>query len=204
MLQLNDVAIRAGSHQLFDGFSLTVASGEIVTLMGKSGCGKSTLLQWIAGTLLPAVHATGTICLNGTDLQQLPPYKRNVGMLFQDDLLFPHMSVIDNLLFAIPASVRGAQRQAMAMEALATIQLDHYANRATQQLSGGQKSRISLMRMLLSNPTVALLDEPFNALDSHLRQEIRNFVYAHIRHRQIPCIVVTHDAADQSERTILL
>ena len=194
-LRLDTVAITLHGKPLLRPFSLAIGPGEIVTLMGKSGSGKSSLLSYIAGDLEPPFAAQGRIALDGRDMQGLPPHCRNIGRLFQDDLLFPHLSVGENLLFGMPRGKRAPRLQAMA-EALQDAELEGFANRAPHALSGGQRARVALMRALVAKPAAMLLDEPFNKLDTGLRASMRHFVFRHLQERGIPCLLVTHDRAD--------
>jgi putative thiamine transport system ATP-binding protein len=194
-LVLENISLSIKEHPLLCNLSLTIAPGEIVTLMGASGTGKSSLLSYIAGDLPPAITSEGDIKLNDQSLNEVRPELRQIGRLFQDDLLFPHMTVGENLLFAIP---RGAKNDRMEMmfTALHRAELDGFADRAPDTLSGGQKSRVSLMRALLAKPKAMLLDEPFNKLDTALRSTIRDYSFAHLKTRQVPTLLVTHDRAD--------
>lgn len=174
-----------------------VAPGEVLTVMGPSGAGKSTLLAAIAGTLAPAFRLSGTVRLDGRDITGLPTEARHVGILFQDDLLFAHLSVAGNLAFGLPAHVRGRQaRRARVEDALADIGMAGFGPRDPATLSGGQRARVALMRMLLSEPRALLLDEPFAKLDLALRGQIRDLVFATARRRGLPVLQVTHDPAD--------
>jgi putative thiamine transport system ATP-binding protein len=165
--------------------------------MGPSGCGKSSLLSWLCGTLEPAFATSGRILLDGVEVQGLPPERRRIGILFQDDLLFPHLSVGENLAFALPASVRGRRdRRARIEAALREADLAGFARRDPATLSGGQRARVALMRTLLAEPRALLLDEPFGKLDSQLRQRVRRFVLDHARESGLPSLLVTHDPAD--------
>lgn len=175
---------------------LAVAPGEVVTVMGPSGSGKSSLLRLIAGALPPRFAATGSVRLGGELLDGLPPERRRVGILFQDDLLFPHLSVGGNLLFALPRGGTRAGRRARAVEALAGAGLDGFVDRDPATLSGGQRSRVALLRVLLSEPRALLLDEPFSRLDMALRQQIRTAVFEEARSRALPTLLVTHDPED--------
>lgn len=196
-LALDKVTIEAGGHTLLDAFDLGVASGEIVTLMGPSGAGKSSLLAWIAGTLPKGVEGQGRLTLDGRRLDHLPPEKRRLGLLLQEPLLFPHMSVAGNLVFAIPRHVEGRKvRHAKAEAALAEVGLEGLGDRDPRTLSGGQKSRAALARCLLAEPGALLLDEPFASLDSDLRAEIRSFVLDRARATGLPVLLVTHDQGD--------
>lgn len=126
----------------------------------------------------------------------LAPDQRKIGLLFQDDLLFPHLSVLENLMFGIPRRYKGKERVERAETTLTTIGLLQLASKQPNEISGGQRARISLMRMLLSEPQAVLLDEPFSKLDKALRNEFRQFVFDQIQSRQIPAIMVTHDHDD--------
>ena len=174
-----------------------VAPGEALTVMGPSGSGKSSLLAYIGGFLDPAFSATGRVLSGGLDLTALPPDQRHAGILFQDPLLFPHMTVAGNLVFAIPPSVKGrAARTELAERALEDIGLGGMGDRDPDTLSGGQKARVALARVLLAAPRMLLLDEPFSKLDMELRGQMRELVFARARARGLPVILVTHDEAD--------
>jgi putative thiamine transport system ATP-binding protein len=194
-LELADVTIRVAGRTLIDALSARIAPGAVLAVMGASGSGKSSLLAWIAGTLEPPFEATGRLALDGRDLTTLPIQQRRIGLLFQDDLLFPHLSVRDNLLFALPPGVR-AHRVAAAEAALAEAGLAGFGARKPASLSGGQRSRVSLLRALLARPQALLLDEPFGKLDTTLRAQMRSFTFDTLRARQVPALLVTHDAAD--------
>ncbi|MGI3095643.1 ATP-binding cassette domain-containing protein [Vibrio diabolicus] len=196
-LCLENLAIRkANGDTLFSAFNMTVEKGEIVTLMGPSGCGKSTLLDAIAGHLSAEFNYSGSITLDNEKLDALPAHKRQVGILFQDDLLFPHLTVWENLAFALPNSIKGEERKAYAMQALKNIALTKLAESFPDQISGGQRARISLTRMLLAKPKVALLDEPYSKLDKDLRVQFRNWVVEQLQQANIPTLMVTHDEDD--------
>lgn len=172
----------------------TVAPGQVVTIMGPSGVGKSTILAAITGSLAPAFRFTGQVILNGTDVTRLPPPARRIGILFQEELLFPHLSVGANLAFGLR---RGAKdRRAVIDAALNDIGLPGVADRDPATLSGGQKARVALMRMLLSDPQALLLDEAFSKLDTDLRAQMRELVFTHARARDLPVLMVTHDHDD--------
>ncbi|HEX5079600.1 MAG TPA: ATP-binding cassette domain-containing protein [Geminicoccaceae bacterium] len=196
-LRLEGVDLSIGGRQLFTGFSLQVAPGEVVTVMGPSGCGKSSLLSWLCGTLDPAFGAAGRIWLDGVAIDDLPPERRRLGILFQDDMLFAHLSVGENLAFALPASVRSRhERRDRVAAALHEARLDGFAARDPATLSGGQRARVALMRTLLALPRALLLDEPFSKLDPDLRRRVRRFVFDHARRSDLPTLLVTHDPAD--------
>jgi putative thiamine transport system ATP-binding protein len=196
-LNLQAVTVcRKGGAPLFDPVSLRVAAGEVATLMGPSGIGKSTLLDAIGGHLAHGFTLSGTVLLNGRDVLAVPAEARRIGVLFQDALLFPHLSVGDNLAFGLASTVRGAARVQAVHDALEQAGLAGFAARDVATLSGGQRARAALMRALLAEPQALLLDEPFSRLDAELRAEIRGFVFAHLRRRGIPGLMVTHDASD--------
>ncbi|NSX56334.1 ATP-binding cassette domain-containing protein [Parasulfitobacter algicola] len=195
-LTLENVEIRNGQNTLIS-INTHIAPGEVLTIMGPSGVGKSTLLSYVIGNLPPGFDAKGRIVLDGHDITHLPTNKRRVGILFQDDLLFPHMSVGENLSFGLHADIKGRAVRRMHIEAALTeINLEGFANRDPETLSGGQKARVALMRMLLSNPCALLLDEAFARLDTKLRGQVRNLVFEYARKRDLPTLMVTHDQAD--------
>jgi putative thiamine transport system ATP-binding protein len=195
MLELEGVTLTTPQRVLVRDLSARVAAGEVLVVMGESGSGKSTLLAYLCGTLPPGLLASGRITLEGRDITTLPTAQRHVGILFQDDLLFPHMSVQDNLLFAIRPGER-ALRIEQAQAALASAGLADYGPRMPHTLSGGQRARVSVLRALLAQPRALLLDEPFSRLDAALRERFRAFVFERIRAQGIPALLVTHDAQD--------
>ena len=187
----------AGAPPLLAPLNLTVPPGTVATLVGPSGIGKSTLLDAIGGHLAHGFVMTGAIRLNGRDVTSLPPEARRIGVLFQDALLFPHLSVGDNLAFGLVRQVHGrAARREAVKQALDQAGLTGFQDRDPATLSGGQRARVALMRTLLAKPKALLLDEPFSKLDAQLRQEIRTFTFGHIRARDIPVLMVTHDEGD--------
>jgi putative thiamine transport system ATP-binding protein len=195
MLELDAIRIATPERVLLRGLRAQVGAGEVLALMGDSGAGKSSLLAYLCGTLPVALRAQGRVRLDGRDITALPVAERRVGILFQDDLLFPHMSVLDNLLFALPAGAR-AGRVARAEAALAQAGLAGSSARWPHTLSGGQRARVSVLRAMLAQPRALLLDEPFSRLDAALRERFRAFVFAGIRELCIPAVLVTHDPAD--------
>ena len=195
MLQLQHVTISVAGRTLIRDLSATLEPGQVLGVMGASGSGKSSLLAWIAGTLEPPFEARGSLRLDGKDLAALPIQQRRIGLLFQDDLLFPHMSVHDNLLFALPRGARAARMQT-ADQALEEAGLAGFGARMPASLSGGQRSRVSLLRALLAAPAALLLDEPFAKLDMALREQMRQFTFATLAARGVPALLVTHDEAD--------
>ena len=195
-LRLDQISIMLDGRTLVEADHL-IAPGEVLTVMGPSGSGKSTLLAFIGGFLDPVFSAAGRIISDGRDITDAPPQTRHAGLLFQDPLLFPHMSVGGNLVFAVPPSVTGrAERGALAEKALSDVGLDGFFDRDPDTLSGGQKARVALARVLVSDPAFMLLDEPFSKLDAGLRDQIRRLVFERARVFRLPVLLVTHDEAD--------
>ena len=186
---------------LVRGLSFAVPKGEIRLLHGPSGCGKSTLLALIAGTPMFNVSWAGKIRLDGIDIGVLPAHRRKVGIMFQDALLFPHLTVGENLAFGLPTSIRGKARYMAVKEALAAASLDGIGQRDPASLSGGQAARIALMRALLAEPQALLMDEAFSSLDPDLRRQFGQFVAKQIKLRKIPALLVSHDVTDQEFAT---
>jgi putative thiamine transport system ATP-binding protein len=199
MLSLSVQELSTPNAVLFKDLALQVPAGAIHTLMGPSGCGKSSLLAAVAGTLAPDLVLKGQIVLDGQDITVWPTHARQVGLLFQDALLFPHMTVLDNLLFALPAAHSRAEKAARmekAQQALQDAELAGFAQANPASLSGGQSARVALMRALLAEPKAMLLDEPFSRLDADLREKMRSFVFQRVRKQKIATLMVTHDAQD--------
>lgn len=194
-LRLDRLRVMRGGTLLVD-LDLDVAPGEVLTIMGPSGSGKSTALAAIMGTLGPGVRQSGRIWLDGRDVTGLPTRERRIGLLFQEDVLFPHLSVAGNLGFGLPAGVRGAERRARIETALEQADLAGFADRDPATLSGGQRARVALLRTLLAEPAALLLDEPFSRLDATLRAQIRSFVLERARQKGLPVILVSHDPED--------
>lgn len=194
-LRVDVHSLSLGGRVLLRNLRLEVPPGRVHTLMGASGSGKSSLLAAVCGTLAPAFDFAGRIGLDGEAIDRLPTERRRVGILFQDDLLFAHMSVRENLLFAIPAGPRAA-REALAAQALRDLEMPGFGGADPATLSGGQRARVALMRALLAQPRALLLDEPFSRMDAALRERMRDFVFATVRQRNIPVLLVTHDEAD--------
>ncbi|WP_116598218.1 ATP-binding cassette domain-containing protein [Primorskyibacter marinus] len=197
-LCLTDLTVRLKkTPPLFPALTLCIEPGEVATVMGPSGVGKSTLLDAVAGLLSPTFILSGQITLNGVDISPLPAEARRIGLMFQDAVLFPHLSVGDNLAFGLSRTVKGRRvRRDTVQEALTDAGLPGMYDRDPASLSGGQKSRAALMRTLLADPAALLLDEPFSKLDAGLRDEMRGFTFTHIRKREIPTLMVTHDPED--------
>ena len=194
-LVLEKLSTYVSDKRIFEPLSFTIAPGEIVTVMGPSGSGKTTLLSAVAGDLPERLYAVGDVILNERNLKHIAPERRRIGRLFQDDLLFPHLTVGENLLFGMARGPR-AEREAEMKAALLDLELQGFENRAPHTLSGGQRARVALMRALLAKPDAMLLDEPFSKLDKTLRATIRDYTFAHLRARKIPTLLVTHDPED--------
>ncbi len=179
--------------KLCDQLSFTIEPGRVLALMGPSGSGKSSILGWLTGTLAKEIHADGKLWLGETSLLNVPTEKRRLGLMLQQDYLFPHMSVDQNLKFGLQSGDKATRERKIA-DSLENAGLTglRYANPAT--LSGGQRSRVSLLRSLLSEPHALLLDEPFARLDSQRRQQIREFTWDACK--KLPVLLVTHDKAD--------
>lgn len=206
-LAINIDSIRIDNRILVQGLNLSVENGQIATLMGASGSGKSSILAAVAGTLSESLRFKGSVSLNGRRLDDLPTSHRNVGLLFQDDLLFAHMTVFENLLFAVPTSDTGEDKKSRhetVKQALIEADLGGFGDRDPATLSGGQRARIALMRALLAKPKALLLDEPFSKLDAVLRERFKEFVFSHVRARNIPVLMVTHDRADVADANLVV
>jgi putative spermidine/putrescine transport system ATP-binding protein len=174
-----------------DAVTLDIAAGELVALLGPSGCGKTTLLRIIAGFVQ---QTEGRVVVGGRPIDGLPPHRREVGVVFQNYALFPHMTAFDNVAYGLAA--RGApqaQQQAKAREMLELVQMMHLAERLPREMSGGQQQRVALARALAVGPRILLLDEPFAALDKSLRLDMQIEVKRIQRMAGITCIMVTHD-----------
>jgi putative thiamine transport system ATP-binding protein len=192
-LQITGLEVALGGTVLVR-LDLTVAPGEVVTVMAPSGAGKSTLLAALAGVSGPGFKVTGQVLLNGRDISGAPPQQRRMGLLFQDDLLFPHLNVAGNLAFAVPPG--SSDRAGRVAAGLASVGLDGFGPRNPATLSGGQRARVALSRCLLADPEALLLDEPFSRLDMDLRGQMREMVFGHARARGLPVILVSHDPED--------
>ena len=197
-LQLDVARLSLNQTALISALHIDVPPGVVHTVMGASGSGKSSLLAAVCGTLPPVFTFDGSVVLDGERIDTLPTRQRRVGILFQDDLLFAHMTVRENLLFAVPAGPRAA-REAQVTQALLDLEMPGFAQADPATLSGGQRARVALMRALLAQPHALLLDEPFSKLDTALRQRVREFVFATVHARQIPVLLVTHDEADVAD-----
>jgi putative spermidine/putrescine transport system ATP-binding protein len=183
-----------GDVKALDNVSLVIGRGEFMTLLGPSGCGKTTLLKLAAGFLAPD---SGTVTIDGKCVNNVPTYKREIGMMFQNYALFPHMSVAENIAYGL--KTRHVPRQEIrrrVAEALALVKLTGMEDRKPRQLSGGQQQRVALARALVINPTVLLLDEPFSALDKNLRASMQIELREIQRKLGLTTIFVTHDQSE--------
>ena len=193
-IELRDASRRFGPVVALDRVSLTIGRGEFFALLGPSGSGKTTCLRLIAGFDQPD---SGSIWLDGVDVTDVPPHRRNVNTVFQDYALFPHMSVIDNVAYGL--RVRGVatvERRAKAEEMLELVQLRSFGDRRPAQLSGGQRQRIALARALINQPQVLLLDEPLGALDLKLREDMQSELKSLQQRLGITFVFVTHDQGE--------
>lgn len=194
-LRLVGVTVTLHGRPLVGPVDAVIAPGAVLAVTGPSGCGKSSLLQALAGLTLPPLRATGALWLGDVPLHAQPVEARRLGLMFQDDLLFAHMTVLDNLLFAMPAG-RRADRVARAEAALADAGLSPHAGHRPHQLSGGQRQRVALLRTLLASPRALLLDEPFSRLDTARRESMRAVVWQVLARHRLPAVLVTHDPVD--------
>jgi putative spermidine/putrescine transport system ATP-binding protein len=183
-----------GDVKALDQVSLKIGRGEFMTLLGPSGCGKTTLLKLAAGFLAPD---SGTVAIDGKCVNDVPTYKREIGMMFQNYALFPHMSVAENIAYGLKTRhVPRHEIRQRATEALALVKLTGMEDRKPRQLSGGQQQRVALARALVINPTVLLLDEPFSALDKNLRASMQIELREIQRKLGLTTIFVTHDQSE--------
>jgi len=194
ILKINNLQLSQQNKPLLS-LDEEIQGGEVLTIMGPSGSGKSTLLNWLAGMLPSHFTASGEVYLNDQNITQTASHLRHIGLLYQDPLLFPHLSVEGNIAFAMPKGDKQTRRQTIS-EALQQVGLSGMEKRNPQSLSGGQQARVALLRVLLSKPQAILLDEPFSKLDTQLRQETRQLVFEQIKQHRIPVIMVTHDESD--------
>jgi putative spermidine/putrescine transport system ATP-binding protein len=191
-LTLDDIVHRYGGGAIaVDHVTLEIAAGELVALLGPSGCGKTTLLRIIAGFI---AQTSGKVIVGGKRIDELPPNRRNIGIVFQNYALFPHMTVAENVGYGLAArGTDSAAAMKRTAEMLELVQLGHLASRLTRQLSGGQQQRVALARALAIEPRVLLLDEPFSALDKSLRLDMQIEIKRIQRAAGTTAIIVTHD-----------
>jgi putative thiamine transport system ATP-binding protein len=177
--------------------NIKVNNGKILTIFGSSGIGKSSLINVIAGVYESNLLFTGDIVLNNKKITNTLPEKRKIGLLLQDGVLFPHLSVEQNLIFGIKKSLTNKEKYLLINEHLIKANMEGFENRYPNTLSGGQKSRVACLRAILSEPDALLLDEPFSSIDPEQRNSFRLFVANQVREKKIPCILVTHDESDK-------
>jgi putative thiamine transport system ATP-binding protein len=178
---------------------IRVQKGELLVVTGPSGIGKSTLLHWLLGNIPQHVIMKGQIMLSGRNITNLAIEQRRVGLLMQDVYLFPHLNVQDNICFALPKNPQLSskkQRRLAATNMLEQINLAHLATRYPQNLSGGERSRVGLIRALANQPQVMLLDEPFAALDPSTREQMGAWAFQQLAEQNIPSVMVSHDVED--------
>jgi ABC-type sulfate/molybdate transport systems ATPase subunit len=193
-LEVDDVSVVLGGHPVLDRVSFGVGAHESVALLGPSGAGKSTLLRVVAGLLGPDA---GRVRWDGVDITDVAPHRRRVGLVFQDAVLFPHRDVGANVAYGLEAAgVPRDQQRADVARLLALVDLDGFADRHVDTLSGGQAQRVALARALAPRPRLLLLDEPFGALDRDLRDRLGVQVRDLLRAEGIPALHVTHDTAE--------
>ena len=207
-VHIEGLSVRFGARTVLDDLSLTIERGELLTVLGRSGCGKTTLLRFIAG-FVEADGLAGRLTVAGRDLTHVPPFKRNLGLLFQSYALFPHLSVFDNVAFGLRARrLKAGEIARRVADALKLVQLGDAGHVMPAQLSGGMQQRVALARALVIEPDVLLLDEPLSALDANLRASVRTELKAlHERLPNLTIVCVTHDQDDAlvlSDRTLLM
>ena len=190
-LDVDNLTVRYGAAVAVDSVSLGIEPGEVVALLGPSGCGKTTLLRVIAGFVR---QAGGRVLVDGVGIDHLPANQRNVGIVFQNYALFPHMTVAENVAYGLRArGQRGAAVGQRVERMLDMVQLGAFRDRLPRQLSGGQQQRVALARALAVEPSILLLDEPFAALDRNLRLDMQIEVKRLQRQLGLTTILVTHD-----------
>lgn len=196
-LEVKDLGVHLGSKEVLRNLTLTIPSGSFAALLGPSGCGKTTLLRTIAGLVRPSSGAIrfGKQLVSVSSLV-LPPHKRNIGYLPQEGGLFPHLSVGENVGFALSKNVGDVDRKLVIEEMLELVGLSGYAARKPHQLSGGQQTRVALARALAIRPAIVLLDEPFSNLDHALRAEVSGEVVSLLKKSKTTSLMVTHDRED--------
>ncbi len=206
-LELNGICRQFGNVRALDDVSLSVQRGEIICLVGQSGCGKSTLLRVIAGIDKPD---SGRVRLDGREISgptsYVEPEERNIGFMFQDYALFPHLSVADNIVFGLKRLGRRAAKE-RSRTIIAQLGLTHLADRFPHMLSGGEQQRVALARALAPQPQILLMDEPFSNLDRGLREGVRTETLAVLRELGTTVIMVTHDpeeALSSGDRVVLM
>ncbi len=204
-LALSGIDVAFDGVEVLCGADLRVDAGEVVALLGPSGGGKSTLLRVVAGIVAPDA---GTVRIDGVDVTHTPTHRRGVGMVFQDNQLFPHRSTLDNVAFGLKmAGLDRAERHERAAAWLARVGLEGFGPRRVTELSGGEAKRVALARTLITGPSVVLLDEPLTGLDRELHDQLVGELADLLRDSDTTALLVTHDldeAAAIADRTVLL
>ena len=194
---IENISKRFENFHALNHINLEIKNGSLVALLGPSGSGKSTLLRILAGLENPD---TGRIWLDGQDTTQLPLQKREIGFVFQNYALFPHLTVAENIAFGLEIrNIDILQKKQRVQELLQLMQLDHFIERYPSELSGGQKQRVALARALAVEPKVLLLDEPFAALDAKIRKQLRQWLRNLHQHISVTTVFVTHDQQEALE-----
>jgi spermidine/putrescine ABC transporter ATP-binding subunit len=204
-VRLSELTKLYGATRAVDRLSLSIAPGSMVALLGPSGCGKTTTLRMIAGLVEPNA---GDIFIDDKRITRVPVHRRNIGMLFQNYALFPHMTVAENIAFGLETrGVKGAAAAARVQGALQLVQLSGYGDRLPSQLSGGQQQRVALARALVVEPMLLLLDEPLGALDKSLRENMQTELRGLQQRLGITTVFVTHDqdeALTMADRIVIM
>lgn len=195
-LEVRGVTIRLGAQRLFAPLDFIIEPGTVTSVIGRSGVGKSSLLAFLGGLLKAPLSGEGEMWLAGQRLDRLPAHVRHVGLMFQDALLFPHLSVTGNLAFGMSPGLARSKRREVIDRALESLGLAGFGKRDPATLSGGERTRVALLRMMLAEPRCVLLDEPFVSLDPQTRSATRALVFEELRRRQLPVLMVTHDRQD--------
>lgn len=200
MLKLNQISFHyENDSNILENITFSVDSGEIVAILGNSGSGKSTLLNILCGLAFPD---KGSVFLDDVDITNIPCEKRNVGLIFQDYALFPHLTVEKNVAFALKN-----KKDPIVMEMLSLVKMQDFKKRYPHELSGGEKQRVAIARSLCARPELLLLDEPFSNLDADLRKNVRREIKSILQKSKTTAIIVTHDiddALDLASRIIYL
>ena len=195
-ITIENLTKKFGDTTAVDNLSVTMESGKMIALLGPSGCGKTTILNMLSG-ILPAT--SGKIFFDGQDVTALPPEKRNIGLVFQNYALYPHMTVLENICFPLEIKkVPKKQRIERAKELAELVRISEYLDRKPAQLSGGQQQRVAIARALAKEPQLLLLDEPLSNLDAKLRVEMREEILRIQRASKITTVFVTHDQEEAS------
>ena len=201
MLELKNMSLKWTSpleDEFIKNLSLEVKKGKILTIFGVSGIGKSSLINVISGIFEDNLSFKGDIILNNKRLNETPAENRKIGLLLQEGVLFPHLTVEQNLLFGMNKKLKNKEKSLLINNHLQKSDMRGFQKRYPNTLSGGQKARIACLRAILSEPDALLLDEPFSSLDPDQRNSFRLFVIKQVQERNIPCILVTHDESDKA------